>query len=672
MIAYHAPGCVILADVGAFEKLLTWTKTPDQTITWQATVEQRTAIHSFRVVDSVRVTDPDISPPAPQKLTSRASVTLVDENPASFCFVPETSTIYISLTDSTSPNGKIVSIGFPLHFTSGPPDAGTIFVDPDDNTYYPYITGVPNSSRTVQDPYAGVVVTGGGDLTLATAAGDFDALFANYIWEDGEVSIYLGGDNLPFEQYELLFFGKTQNKRWTHGGIALSLKDANEQLKTNLTSSKHGNGEGDVSTTYTLGGPTGAPSFVTKTPSQIGEIKIPFGQPKPVAYGELEGIHPTPIAVAETTGTYNAVAVFCLAGHSITPVTSVTVGSQTISLGEANTSAKFHWYYNLESALIYIASVTDVDDPVSVARDTVSVTFGGKPDPVTGETMTNFADIVADLLTTAGITTELDTAVQARSRFLCNLYKARIYIQDKRQVREILDKICISTLAYFYLSNAGKYRYDVWAPSVQSEVTLTEASGDFLSISASTQADRLFTSVQVDYGYNPSRANFQGGFHLTEEVRRPESVATVDRDLPFNVPETYLADKSSAFILGSRYARFFARPAVMYEIETKLKPMAKDLAARMLIEKARLPVERSGADLHACIISMTRNLGTFRTRLTVDDQRVIGSQAFIAANSTLTWTSATEDERDANGFWTTSDGYIDTDTPASRGRSRYY
>lgn len=668
-VKYHAPGCVVLAQVEAFERLYTWTATAGRTVTWQADITQHTTIHSFRTVEKVRVTDPDIDPPAPVQLTSRASVALVDANPGSFHFDPATSIAYVSLADNSTPNGKITSVAFTLYFTSGPPDAGSIFVDSDDNTYVPLVVGVPNSSRNVQDPFAGVVTTGGGDLRLISASGDYDDLFSSYIWEDGHVEIRLGGDRLPFSQYNRLFTGTTQNKTWNEREFVLSLKDGNEQLKTDVTSVVHAEADADVSTTYTLGAPVGATARLTKNPSQIGESKIPIGEPKPIGYGVLEGIRPVPIAVGEATGTFNAEGVFCLTGHSIMSVESVTVGSHTVTRGQEDDDAKFHWHYNLASGLIYIASLADVTDPVSVARDLVSVNFTGKPITATGGVMDNFADIVEDLLDHAGITTALDSAVLARSRFLCNLFAARIYISSKRQVREILDKICVSTLAYFYLSNAGEYRFDVWAPSVQSEVTLTEASGDFVSISAVTQADRLFTRVQVEYGSNPSR---DGGEFLTEEVRRPEAVGVVDRDLPFVVEETFLADKESAFVLGTRYARFFEKPAAVFEIETKLKPVALDLVSRGIIEKARLPIKRPGADMHFCIIGMTRNLQTFLTRLTVDDQRVIGSQAFIAADNSLAWTAATEDERDTTGFLTDANGYIDPSIPASRGRSRYY
>ena len=69
---------------------------------------------------------------------------------------------------------------------------------------------------------------------------------------------------------------------------------------------------------------------------------------------------------------------------------------------------------------------------------------------------------------------------------------------------------------------------------------------------------------------------------------------------------------------------------------------------------------------------MTRDLEKCQVRMTVDDQRVIGSQAFIAADSVGEWTEADADTRQTTGYLTDDSGFIHPDHPESFGTSRYF
>lgn len=672
LLASATPAHVVVAKVTISERIVSWTATAGQTITWQALITQRTRIHSFRTITSATSTTTDTNSPVTTSLTSRASVALVNSNPGSFFFDPSTSTLYISLADSSTPNGKIVAAWFTLYFSNGSADARDNLVDTDDNQYYPLLRAVPNTSKSAQDPFRGLIELSGGNLVLANGPGGLDTLMSLYVWEQGTVTIHYGGDDLPLVLYGQLFKGTIQDKAWTEQTVTLILKDASEDLLTEIPVTKYASGDGDVSVTYTLGAPSGAPATVSKRPSQIGPVSIPFGQPKPLAFGDkLEGIRPILLSAAATTGTFNAEAIYSLAGLPIASVESVTVGSQTLALGEVNAAAKFRWYYDLTTAQLYIATLSDVTEPLNAATDAVSANFSGHL-TASGEVMDNFADIVSKLFELAGISTPIDATTLSQSRFLCNLYKARIYITTLTPLREVLEGILRSSLSHLYIDNSGSYRFETWMPSVKDEVAIEEVAGEFREITVSTEAQRIFPTVIVAYGYNPSRGNFQGGFYLSEQVRRPEAIGLVARDIPYVLTESYLSDKDSAFILATRLARISHRPVLVAEIRTRTKSINHELLKRVVLQKSRLPTSTAGSDMHAQVISISRDLEGFGVTLTLDDQRTIGSQAFIGADGTLEWSAATEEEWLTNGFWTDNEGYADAADPSSYGRSRYF
>lgn len=692
LIQAQAPGLVVLARVGVFEPAVDWTLAAGRAITYQVPIVQYTSIHSFRTIDIVRIADPAATTPTPiaaasantitvnqvvaTSLDQQLSVPAVEANPGSFYHDTLAGILYVSLADSSTPAGKSVLAGFYLYFSPGMPEAGAVFVDPDGNTYWPYLTGVPSISKRLSNPFFGVVTQGGGSISLAAATGNLDGVFAQYIWEQGEVTVYLGGDNLPFSEYRAFPLGKTLKKTWTEREIRLDVADATQDLLVKFPRTLFTAADAATEFTFYRGGNPALTSIVKK-PTDVeataATTRVPVGQPKPLAYGNVVHAAPTALAIKAD----RSQGMWCVAHHPNYSITAVRIAEEEVGVTGAGSTFTWSMTADLSHLFIQASGSTDVSAPL--------VTFTGKRADSDGTPIMNFADIVKDMVSVeCGLTTAFDTAVLDRSRFLCNMYVPSIYLATQAQLVSVLDTLTRSTLGYFYMSAAGLYRFDVWCPSIAAEQTLDEAWGDFLDYQASTDAARMFQTIFVEYGLDPGRksqvkdagagstAAQNVGSTLLVSVSRAECAAVIlDRTATFTISGTFLADEDSAFVLGTRYARFCQSPALVLPIKSRLRAVQLDVMSRVTSVKRRQPVA-PGRALHAQVNGITFDFSAFTVGLDMDNQRVIGTQAFIGSDAAVPWISSTVGVRESAGFWTNYPGFSDDSTPAAFGGSRWF
>lgn len=678
LLQQQAPGLIVVAQIGIHERVVSWTATSGRSITYEATIEQRPSAHNVKTITAVKVAqqetlstdatpvsnEPTVRAITPTSLTSRASVALVDANPGSFHFDPATSILYVSMSDSGSPLARYILAAFTLYVTTGDPfTAGAPFVDTDGNQYWPYLAGVPSTRKAVTDPFFGVVQQGTATLVLAGASGGLDAIFASYLWEQGSVSVLMGGDSLPFSE----FTGPPQfrifAKRWSDRELILELSDAAEDLRRPVPRDVFVAADASTSRTYYRGAGDVFSASITATPvsveSTAATTRIPIGFPKRVAYGRQVNIEPLPLALSSSSGGY---AILHLTRHPNYQIESVTMGSETDTDGDGTT---FDWYATEEKDQILI----DCAAGYIPADQTFRVTFTGKKD-TDGYPIDQFADIVEDLVEVeAGLPVGMDEADLDLSRFHGNLYTASLYLTEPTQLVDVIDAICRSTLAYFYVGDDDEYHYVIWYPNLANAQTLDEAWGDFLDIQATTDISRLYQAIFVEYAKDEGRI---GGEYLTLQVMRAAAAGIlIERPASFTIQASLLADETSAFVLGNRYARFCLDPAYVVTVRSKIRPMSYDLLTRADFTRDRLPMP-TGLTLHGQVIELERDFNGFETRLVIDDQRVVGSQAFISSDGTLAFSAATTEQRRINGFWTSDDGFAVTGDGAAFGTSRYW
>jgi hypothetical protein len=641
-----------LVTIRPYELYTGWVLSSTYPGVWVVVVQQTPKLHNVKQIEAVKFTS--ATDPAEVQLVEKNSAAEVQAATGAWYWDITTSTLYIKTPAGENPNGSFVLGRFALTFSTGLP--GVEFADVDGNPFFPYVMEVPNPQKSTQDPYFGLVPIGSGTVRLNARKGNLDALFRKYQWDNASVEVKYGGSNLPYAEYQAVFYGKVQDKEWDDLDLVMRCHDLNEDLNITVPKIKFESVAMTTVTTFYQGGVSYGAS-VSKAPSDIStqwSTQFPSGRVMPIAYGYLVGIVPTLLSGSDTE------AIVQLTGHSNAKIRSVTWD------GEINISGKgqkFDWYSDITNSKIYLVRRTSTE---SMQSSACIVSFLGKSG-VGPYFLHNFADIVKDLVQqVAGLSTSFDTDILDRSRFLCNLYKPRLYISSEVSIRDVLSTIMRSTLSYFYITNMGKYCFDAWVPSIVGELHLQEVAGDFIEIKASTQSVRSYSSVSVDYGYFPTRSKQ----YRSVEIKRPESAAYCGRPNTFQVTPTYLADAPSAAVLGHRLGRISSQPSRVFTIRVPMKCMTTEVMARLELIRERLP--STTQSVHAEVIGVLRNLGTQEVELTLDDQQIIGSQGFMTLDSELLWSTSTEEEKEVTGYFTDDSGFSSATDPLSWGRSRYY
>ena len=130
-----------------------------------------------------------------------------------------TGLVYVNTTDSSNPNGHYIVGFFQLRLS-------TKAIELDGNFYEPYISekGIPTIHYRSKEIYWGSEVITSGSISLINNDGFFDQIFRTFIWSSKQITIKLGGDQLPYSEYSTIFTGTIQGKRFTRRSVEFQLK----------------------------------------------------------------------------------------------------------------------------------------------------------------------------------------------------------------------------------------------------------------------------------------------------------------------------------------------------------------------------------------------------------------------------------------------------------------
>lgn len=706
LIQRQAPGLMIVAQIRAYEQQNTWTATPSTSITYQVPIAQYTTKHGVRTIDTVLVSDPAsvVASPVyapsgngivtnlvvPYSLTQQTSIATVDANPGSFWHdLSGSGNLYISLPTSASPAPTFVRVGFLLYFSPGSPIIAQGFSDPTGNQYWPYLQSVPQIRRGLSNPFFGVVQQGTSRLSLIAASGLLDDAFSRYDFESGDVTVYLGGDALPFAEYQQFVLGKIEKAHWDENSISFDILDPNQQLLLNFPQTVFTTADATMRICF-VGGYSISPVDIEPT---AATTRIPIGSPKPAIYGRK--INYKPVLVATTTSNSgNIYSLWCIAHHPCQYVESVTQANVTCpngtgaisGYGTGSVGGAFDFWISLDNTYILMLGAS----PWNVTEQ-LYVTVRGKMN-ADGSLMDNPADIVQDIITVEGPgqAYPLDQTILAASQFVCNPYRTGLAFSPSEgsapmRIIDAIDRICRDTLSYFYVTTANQFAFRTWWPSIASQQVLDENWGDFLASALDRDASRLYETIFCEYAENPLlwvktytspfaasqmaavpplRQTGPSNFSILN-VNRPECAAVIqNRNVTQNLKGTMMADQPSAWTMASRFARFVQAPAKRLSVTTKIRQMLWDLFQAFTVSKARFP-QLSGMPLNFEAMEIVRDFTKFTLSLKADDCRVIPGQTFYAPDCTLPWSSMTDGQKRTVGVCADANGYALTTDPAS-------
>lgn len=550
--------------------------------------------------------------------------------------------LYVNMDGVTGTGTPLTTLVLMATFTMRFASKGIVL-----NGYYyePYVESTPTINQS-----AGDLLSGRSEVSTANMSfyndGFWDIPFYKFVWNNRAIAVKFGGEDLPYSEYRTVFTGIITEKNWGLTKVEFQATSIQSKLDILIPSD-----------TYTL---TDYPNIYA---SAIGEVI-------PIAYGSFDSRTAPIVTAIDESYAANQVK-YKLAGHAINSVTSVYIlygnGADwvTLTLDNALSSDNTYKVDSLTTATIIVRFTAG-----GYAGDTVKVkvAFEGK-ELSAGVLMDNPSDIVKDLITTySGFTIDdIDTTVFATSKTVSDA-NVSIYLNSSQSMQDVIRKICLSDMAYFFVNDMGQFSYKTFSPTIAVGSTTIYTDSDFLNYSAKFPSEYEFKAIRVQYSqaYNTNQTYQSTTAHGTNVA----SIYDVTRSKLVN---TYLNSSSDADVLAQRMALLHTPPFEIIEGITKWQFGDVELGDRVTVSLTRLPGEEFPANEILEIVSLSKNFSNHTIFFRGIDIRVFGLHVgFWMGASAPNWDTATATERTLSGFWCDADGYADAPNANSLNQSLWW
>jgi len=581
--------------------------------TWILGVTQPTGKHNYRGLLAVQEDNSD--------LTTQITIANVQANPGSWLFATSTSILYVHTAGSDDPNDHTMTFDFRLRFAMGAEKPGQSVVL-SSVPWYPNVSSVPSVVREANEQIWGTPVTGSGSIVLTNgqvlassglgAACQFDDLFESYTWIGSLVKVYYGGDDLPFGEFTKVWTGRVQATEWTDGDLILDVYDMAERLAEFPS----------LTAIDSTGFPDAAASALNR---QL-----------PTLYGSCRDV---PAYLTDTTSLEYA---FCQ--HACMAVTKVMVnGVEVVPYDVAAASGFVYLPEHMREELVTNAAAVTVD-------------VAGRTD-TSGDLMTNPADVIEDLLVTYGSSVfgDLDSTSFDDSRLASASFHLSMGVFGGLSMRDYLDRICRSILAYLVVTPDGEFSMDVWGP-VRADVTpdldIVESSGAIGSVVVRQDAARIVGGYLVSAAREAVSAS---DAQETAAISDAFAQQITQRNDYLDVPDTALEDVENVHVLTGRLALLYGWPTMRAVISATKRWMLESVNGVVSLTRSRAP-DSSGLGWSARLFRILRiemEPTTISSTIEVEDLdgNVTANYGTWKAAGTPNWVASSAAQKAAGGYW---------------------
>jgi len=618
LIANPGSEKVVLVEIQPCEVIVNWTKTGGLTNVYQVSYLGETLTLNDSSTETIRKEIAELQEDG-VALTAVASTAACDAAASSYYHDLTNGILYCHTSGSDSPGGYTMVGLFWLRFAT----KGIIL---DGHYYEPYIeeSGIPQITQSVSDIHWGISEIGSGTLILNNNRGYFNQIAHKCLWVNRVVRVILGGDSLPYSEYTRIFTGWIAETDFdVSGAWGLSLKSKAFGLLRQIPLNNFW-----------------ASDYPDLDPAAEGTV-IPY-------YYGLYDVTQAPVVTCVNTAYAANTYQFKVADHAIKSITQVYVdyddgaGWQTIA----------HANEDLALATFTITSATFV-----VGMSKVKVAFEGKASG--GVLIDGAPEVAEDILQSycgyGAADFHAASWTESKSVSDCVL---NVDVTSDITTLSVIERICLSDLAFFYENANGELIYRTWEPSVAGTVpTLT--SLDILDsplpkVIDSTES--LFWKVKVGYSKMLSRDTYLYCDSSTSASRYKYAKSdhiTLD---------TYLRTAANAQSLGDRINWITREPSPIIAITLKASQVGLILGDKVKVTLAGTPYVTAGGYVDRVFEVIGRDLSCFPLELTLTGRDLMGwgsGVGFWMSASAPAWVSATEQERDSSGFWCDASGYAD-------------
>jgi len=621
---------IFLAELNLAEELTGWTLTAAQTYTYEISFLNETITLADSTTENIRKAISSLEEDG-TALTEKTSIATVEAISGSYWHDTANSKLYMHPSGDDSPALHTILGFFWLYFATDGVILNSIY-------YEPYIAenGIPGIRQSNPNLYWGIAQISEGILKFLNGRGYFDQISKKFIWTNKKCRILLGGDNLAYGEYQLLYTFRITNKRFTREEFALDIASESFNLMRSIPINKF---------------------LISNYPSLD---PIAEGKPIPIYYGEYSSTHaPTVTCINSAYGADQYQFKIC--DHCIESFDEGYVnyddgaGWSTITIANTNST---------------LGTFTVTDSSFVLGESKIKVAFHGKSSAAGSSAIESAPAIIQDLLinvlsyTTSNLESTSFQESSAESENVLN-----VPIEKETETLSIIEQICQSDLAFFDSDENGKFRYRTWRPYIASTYPEIDDT-DCLNIPEFTEDNKqIYSTVSIGYAYSCANNSYK-----FIDNTQTETQYKYDRNEQLQI-KSYLRTQSDAITLAQRLSYLTKTPTVKLRTELKLPIIDKLLGDKIQLTIKRAPtISSSGYENQIFEIDEKEiSCFPFINKIEAFDLKDFGGNiGYWTSVAAPNWSTASNAQKRVAGYWSDSSGYIDPTDSTSLNQSLWW
>lgn len=561
-------------------------------------------------------------------------------------FDASTGRLYLQAS-SGSIFSKVIVANYRLYFSSNTATTGGGIIF-NDRFYEPFLAATPPIRQKKTDLFWGVSTVSDGMVSLINHDGYFDAIYSRFAWSNKTLRVLLGGEELPYAEYQTLFAGVIFEKQFGKTLFELSFVDKKYDLSDNLVANEFTEG------TYPY-------------------IEAQYlGQPIPMVWGTVYRMRATCTNGLQATATTYGFKFADTSLGSVFQLSHVYVNGNRVPYASMDLSA---------GTFTLSQSVFRVGDAVSV--DCMGYTSGGA-------LVENPVEILKAVLARHGIAynaTNFDTTAMAAAVADAAVFPCGLAITEPIAVLDIVKDLMASCMGSLFNENDGRFAVAIWDTDQPASVTVvTELDIHQKTFGASARSEHVRKVCRVGWGRNWETEDYRYK-QVTSQTAERVYGTTKSRTIP-----TLLSTAAGAEVYAGRALLMLESEVTVFQFTSKLLLAAHNVADRFAIAFKRtensdnLPwadeqiveIEEIEKDLDKAIIEIVardlKEVGFAIGHWTSDTPTF---PATLGGGSMTPWSSAWSAAQKAYakahaGYWTDANGFADPLDEDSRMISRWW
>jgi len=479
------------------------------------------------------------------------------------------------IANASKPHSKTIVANLKVYYGTD----GKLF---NDHFYEPFVASVPNVIQSKADLWWGVSITGDGTCSLFNHKANFDEIYESWAWNNKPISVFAGGEQLPYSEYVSIFKGIINDVHLSTNLFDISFTDAKNEWDQDL-----------VQSTF---------DTVTYPGLDSGDV----GKMIPLVWGTVYNMPVT--CVTKAYGTATSEHTFKIADtslHSIDAINQVYVKGNAVTHHSGDTSAA--------EFKLYTSTFTPGDE--------ITVDIDGY---ASGSLLENGVDIAREIGELLGVSYDSSTwdtvETEATKTEVGGSPIGLVVNSTKGKAIDHVAEIMKSMMCYFFVNNDGQYVIKAWTPMIPADPDRVNEF-DVANFKSGKARESICKVVRAGYRKNWKDDTYSYIQDTAVSVERVFGITNT------KTVTTLLSSSTGATLYASRMQLLLSEPAITNSFDSKFVLLQKNIGDRFLLSFRRKKEDRYPDWLNEKLVEIkvvNKNFKTGLVTVTTEDLREIG------------------------------------------------